>query len=174
MTQLGSNQCSYDGNCQGRILGGGLTAVAPDFQRGIATTIGLGVLYTAAIVAVGRLLQRWIGMPAILPMLVIFLILNAPSSGGSVQTQLLPGFWRFFSHFWAGASGVEGVREALYFNGAGVGREIAVLAAWTFAWIAILTLAIYRERLRPMLGRPGDRGRTGPDAVVASTGHSAQ
>ena len=102
------------------------------------------------------------------------MFLNAPYSGGTVQTQLLPGFWRFFSHFWAGASGVEGVREALYFNGAAVGREIGVLAAWAFAWIATLTLAIYRERLRTMLGRPRDRGRIDPDAVVASTGHSAQ
>jgi hypothetical protein len=122
----------------------------------IAAMLGLGTLYAFAVAVISRLLQLGLGAPGMLVGSLVLIFLNIPSSGGSVATQLLPGFWRFLSHFWIGAAALDANRSALYFSGAGVATDVLKILAWVAAWSCLLAGPIY------LRGKP--RARVGPRA----------
>jgi hypothetical protein len=111
----------------------------------ILAMLGMGILYTVAVAGTARLMQLAFGLAAMLPASLVLIFLNIPSSGGPLAPQLMPGFWRFLSHFWIGAIGLDANRSILYFGGAGVGNDVLKLLAWVAAWGAILAVPIYRR-----------------------------
>ncbi len=117
----------------------------------IVAMLSLGALYAFAVAVISRLLQLGLGAPGMLIGSLVLIFLNIPSSGGSVATQLLPGFWRFLSHFWIGAAALEANRSALYFAGSGVATDVLKILAWVAAWACLLAAPIYlrgKRRLR--------------------------
>jgi hypothetical protein len=92
---------------------------------------------------------------------LVFLFLNIPSSGGSVASQLLPGFWRFLSHFWIGATALDANRSILYFGGAGVGTDVVKMVCWLAAWAILPALPIHLKRQRRR--RAAQQSATSPD-----------
>jgi hypothetical protein len=115
--------------------------------------LGVGALYTFVVGLVTRLLQVWLGPPALFVSLAIFVFLNIPSLGATYTPNVLPSFWRFLNHFWLGAETVNAERSILYFGGEGVGTDMLRLIAWTAVVVILLSLPIVwklnhqRERL---------------------------
>jgi hypothetical protein len=91
----------------------------------ILAMLGLGALYAFAVAVIARLLQLGVGAVGAVIGSLVLIFLNVPSSGGSVAAPLLPGFWRFLSHFWIGAAALDANRSALYFGGSGVAQRRA-------------------------------------------------
>jgi hypothetical protein len=126
----------------------------------IVAMLGMGALYTFAVAIITRLLQLGVGGLGRLIAPLLFIFLNFPSAGGTVAPQLLPGFWRFLSHFWIGAAGLDANRDILYFGGAGVGIDVLKILAWVATCAALMAIPIYLRR------RP--RGRAGSSASARS------
>jgi hypothetical protein len=114
----------------------------------IVAMLSLGGLYTFAVAVISRLLQLGLATLGTPIGSVVLIFLNFPSSGGSVATQLLPGFWRFLSHFWIGAAALDANRSTLYFSGAGVATDVLKMIAWIAACAALLAAPIYARRKR--------------------------
>jgi hypothetical protein len=123
----------------------------------IVAMLSLGALYAFAVAVISRLLQLGLGAPGMLIGSLVLIFLNIPSSGGSIATQLLPGFWRFLGHFWIGAAALDANRSALYFGGSGVATDVLKMLAWVAAWAALLAVPIYL------------RGRRGAHANAPAT-----
>jgi hypothetical protein len=117
----------------------------------IVALLALGALYSFVVATTIRLMQLGLGALGVLLGSFVCIFLSMPSSGGSVAAQLLPGFWRFLSHFWIGAAALDANRSILYFGGAGVGIDIVKLVGWVVAWGVLLAGPIYVRRTR----RPG-------------------
>jgi hypothetical protein len=93
---------------------------------------------------------------------LVLIFLNVPSSGGSVAAPLLPGFWRFLSHFWIGAAALDANRSALYFGGSGVANDVLKMLAWVAACACLLAVPIHRRstrRARRSLLSPNDHNQ---------------
>jgi hypothetical protein len=83
---------------------------------------------------------------------LVLILLNVPSSGGSVAAPLLPGFWRFLSHFWIGAAALDANRSALYFGGSGVANDVLKMLAWVAACACLLAIPIHLRSTRQARG----------------------
>jgi hypothetical protein len=130
------------------IGGAGYHTFSGDFGT-VMAMLGMGALYAFAVACITRLLQLGLGRLGALLASLVFIFLNLPSSGGSVAPQLMPGFWRFLSHFWIGAAGLDANRSVLYFHGAGVATDVLKILAWVAAWAALLAVPIFlRNRHR--------------------------
>ena len=125
----------------------------------ILAMLGLGALYAFAVAVITRLLQLGLGRLGALIGSLVLIFLNVPSSGGSVAAPLLPGFWRFLSHFWIGAAALDANRSALYFGGSGVAGDVLKMLAWVAASACLLALPIHlrsTRRVRGSLVSPND------------------
>jgi hypothetical protein len=118
----------------------------------ILAMLGLGALYAFAVAVITRLLQLGLGAAGALIGSLILIFLNVPSSGGSVAAPLLPGFWRFLSHFWIGAAALDANRSTLYFGGNGVAGDVLKMLAWVAACACLLAVPIHLRSTR----RPGE------------------
>ena len=131
----------------------------------ILAILGLGALYAFAVAVITRLLQLGLGgLGAVIGSLVL-IFLNVPSSGGSVAAPLLPGFWRFLSHFWIGAAALDANRSALYFGGSGVTDDVLKMLAWVAACACLLAVPIHRRstgRVGRSLVAPNDHREQTP------------
>lgn len=129
--------------------------------RGSAGTIlafiAIGALYTFIVGLGTRMFQVLLGPVGIFASLAIFIFLNIPSLGATYTATMLPGFWRFLSHFWIGALTVDAERGLLYFGGLGVGSYVLGMLAWAAAIVAVLMLPSSRklERRREATTAPG-------------------
>jgi hypothetical protein len=56
--------------------------------------------------------------------LAVFVLVNFPSSGASVQGPMLPTFWHVLNRFWIGAVASDALRNIVYFGGQGVGTDV--------------------------------------------------
>jgi hypothetical protein len=121
----------------------------------ILAFIGVGALYVFAIGLITRLLQVLLGPPALFISLALFIFFNIPSLGATYTRPVLPGFWRFFNHFWIGAETTNAERSILYFGGQDVGTDLLRLLAWTAVIVALLALPVSRKlahgRERPLV-----------------------
>ena len=123
----------------------------------ILAMLGLGALYAFAVALITRLLQLGLGGLGALIGSLVLIFLNVPSSGGSVAAPLLPGFWRFLSHFWIGAAALDANRSALYFGGSGVADDVLKMLAWVAAWACLLAVPIHIRSKRRARGSLGSR-----------------
>ncbi|MFI2649300.1 hypothetical protein [Micromonospora fulviviridis] len=136
------------------VLHGWLGVLAGDPWRE-AAAIGLFALATAATVAgLGALLGRaGLGLGALL----VFLVGNPLSAVGAAP-ELLPQPWGAVGQFLPVGAGGTLLRSAAFFDGAGAGRSLAVLAGYALVGLA-LVLVVNRS---PRVGAdsPTPAGRT--------------
>jgi hypothetical protein len=131
----------------------------------IVAMLGLGVLYAFAAAVISRILQLGLGAVGTLVGSLVLIFLNFPSSGGSVAVQLLPGFWRFLSHFWIGEAALDANRSALYFGGAGVATDVFKILVWVAAWAALLAGLTYLKGKRQARAEAPATTRAEPHSV---------
>ncbi len=73
--------------------------------------------------------------------ILLFVILGNPASGGPYARPLLPGLWRTVGGLLPPGAGVDLLRGIAYFDGAMTAGPLAVLAAWGVLGAAV---AVYR------------------------------
>ncbi|MFG3699578.1 hypothetical protein ACGF5C_16890 [Micromonospora sp. NPDC047620] len=132
-----------------------------------AAAVGLFALAGAATVAgLGALLGRpGIGLGALL----VFLVGN-PLSGVSAAPELLPQPWGAVGQFLPVGAGGTLLRSVTFFDGAGSGRSLAVLAG--YALVGLLLVAVSRRPADAAVAagssRPADAAVTGPSRPADS------
>jgi hypothetical protein len=100
---------------------------------GFVLTQAIGWLTTAA-----ALLAKQFFMPIAM---TFVLILGIPSSGATVNGDMLPGFIRGLNSVLPFAQFVDITRASAYFDGRGIGEPLLILMAWTTAGAALLAVA---------------------------------
>ncbi|MFE2071939.1 carboxypeptidase regulatory-like domain-containing protein [Streptomyces misionensis] len=78
--------------------------------------------------------------------MTLFIVLSIPTSGGAAPAAMLPPFFQFVHAVMPLANGVEALRSALYFDGAGMLGPVLVLCAWTAAGVLLMGLDAWRHR----------------------------
>ncbi len=146
--------------CAGAMMLGTLTEVfVPLYAGRMIDAVGGGDASLAwwsfaAIAALGcamvvlRHLGWWSIVPLTLTMMgtvgiavaiLLFVVIGNPSAGGAVPAALLPTFWRTVGPWLPNGAATEAVRSAVYFDAAGIGGPVLVIAAWAVAG-AVLTM----------------------------------
>ena len=124
----------------GPIAMGAAEWIAGDYGSGIWAAIGLLMLGAAAVGAVVAGLVRLLGRAGLALAALIVVLLDLVSSGGPVGSQLLPDLYRWLAPWMAAGPLYSGLRGALYFDGAGTGQPILILAEWFVAGIALMAV----------------------------------
>ncbi|GAA4119871.1 DUF3533 domain-containing protein [Nocardioides fonticola] len=87
--------------------------------------------YATASVAIT--LQAVFGTAGTGLVILLFVVLGNPSSGGAVPYDFLPGWLGALGPFLVNGAGVDLVRNLVYFDGNALARPLAVLAVWALA-----------------------------------------
>ena len=66
-------------------------------------------------------------------MILLFVMLGNPASGGPYARDLLPGFWRSVGGLLPPGAGIDAGRGVLFFGGAGTWGALGALAVWAVA-----------------------------------------
>jgi hypothetical protein len=101
-------------------------------------------LVALASVAVGTVIAgsvRLLGAPGLGLAALIVVLLGLVSSGGPVGSQMLPDFYRWLAPWMPAGELYAALRDALYFDGAGLGLPVTGLAAWLGGGLLLLVLA---------------------------------
>jgi hypothetical protein len=107
----------------------------------IFTLVMLAVAYATAA------LQGLLGTAGTLVVILLFVVIGAPSSAGSVANEFLPGFWRALGPLLPPGAGVQAVRNTIYFDGNAIVGPLIVLFTYLIAGgLIALTLRLRRER----------------------------
>lgn len=101
---------------------------------------GIGTLVVLAGAAMTVALQVLLGTVGIAVAILLFVVIGNPSAGGAVPAALLPTFWRTIGPWLPNGAATEAVRSAVYFDAAGIGGPVLVIAVWAVAG-AVLTMA---------------------------------
>ncbi|WP_083891290.1 ABC transporter permease [Luteimicrobium xylanilyticum] len=112
----------------------------------------LGALVVFAVGAFTMAIQTMTGIIGIGIAVLLFVVLGNPSAGGAYPAPLLPPFWRAIGWLLPPGAGTHGVRSVVYFDGAGLARDVVVLAAW--ALIGTALMLTFAGRRRTELGAP--------------------
>jgi len=108
---------------------------------------GLFALVMMAVAFSTAALQSLLGAAGTLIVIVVFVIIGAPASGGTVPSAFLPGFWRTFGPYLPAGAGTTAVRNTIYFDGNDVTASLLILAAYLVAGAAVV--AAVRTRRAP-------------------------
>jgi hypothetical protein len=133
-------------------LGGALIAGpvlgALDGGHTLALTL-FGALLVFAVGAATAALQVWTGLVGIGLAILAFVVLGNPSAGGAYPAPLLPPFWAAIGPWLPPGAGTGAVRGIVYFDGAGVGQAVAVLAAYAVVGVVATLLGAGRGITAP-------------------------
>lgn len=114
-----------------------------------AALIGLAALTSLAFTAPTLALGRLLGVLAVPVMLLVFVVLGLPASGGPFGTAFLPDFDRAFSPGLPLTNAVVAIRNISYFGGNGIAGNLGVLGVWAGAGVLILAVMSVLERQWP-------------------------
>ena len=108
--------------------------------------LGVSALYVLIVTLIVRCLQLILGaIGALFAGLTVFVMLNFPCAGVSIQGPMLPTFWHVLNRFWIGASASDAFRSILYFGGQGVGTDVLKLLGWLAVGAVLLALVAVRK-----------------------------
>lgn len=128
---------------------------------GFLLTQAIGWLTTAAALAAKKYFM---------PLSMTFvLVLGIPSSGGTVNADMLPGFARVLNGVLPFAQFVDLTRAEGWFDGQGTLRPLLTLLAWLAAGAALLAWAARRTAGRGVTRRTAGRGAAGEPVPAGST-----
>ncbi|MFB6817510.1 hypothetical protein ACFCV8_23480 [Streptomyces sp. NPDC056347] len=109
----------------------------PLLLYGFVLTQAVGWLTTA----VAMLFKR-----VFMPIAMTFvLILGVPTSGGTVNSDMLPAFMGWLNGILPFAQFIDITRSSAYFDGHGIAQPLMILLAWAFAGAALVAFAARRK-----------------------------
>jgi hypothetical protein len=132
-------------------LFGGQGLGAIDGSAGaVFALLGVGALYVLAVAVVTRGLQLILGgIGTLFAGMAVFVLLNFPSSGMSLQGPMLPTFWHVLNRFWIGAPASDAFRNIVYFGGQAVGADVLKLLGWLAVGVVLLALGWFKLQRHP-------------------------
>ena len=129
----------------GYLLGGqGLGSISGS-AGAVFALLGVAALFVLIVTMIARGLQLILGaIGTLFAGLAVFVLLNFPSSGASVQGPMLPTFWHILNRFWIGASASDAFRSIVYFGGRGAGTDVLKLLGWLGVGVVLLALGWFK------------------------------
>jgi len=100
------------------------------FSGHVIALCGIGALTIFASGAATAGIQATLGPAGTGLVILLFVILGNPASGGPFARPLLPGLWRTIGGVLPPGASVDLARSALYFDGARIAGPILVLVGW--------------------------------------------
>ncbi|RBY97681.1 DUF3533 domain-containing protein [Blastococcus sp. TF02-8] len=134
---------------------GGAVIAGPVLGALSGHLLALSAFGAVLVFAVGAFtmgLQVWTGLLGIGLAILLFVILGNPSAGGAYPAPLLPPFWAAIGPWLPPGAGTDAVRGIVYFAGAGVGRDLLVLAAYALVGTVATLLGSGRGAARGVSG----------------------
>jgi hypothetical protein len=110
------------------------------------------VTFAASVAAAG--IQAWLGTLGTGLVLLLFVVLGNPGSGGVFAPELLPGFFRGMHTWVLPGLGTDLARSAVYFGGTGVGGALLGLVVYIVLGVGLLFGAFKVFGHRPAAGQP--------------------
>ena len=108
---------------------------------------GVAMLIVFAVAAAVAALQIGIGILGSLVAMIVFIWLGSQGSSGASAWELLPWFTRAIGPYLPAGAGVDAVRAIVYFDGAGVGKDLLILAGYAVAGSVVVLLVGRRHGL---------------------------
>jgi hypothetical protein len=124
------------------------TWIAGDYGSGFWAATALVALAAAALGAVVAGCAALFGRPGVALAALVAVLLDLVCSGGPIGSQLLPDAYRWLAPGMPAGQLYSGIRGALYFDGAGVGQPVLVLAAWLAGGVVLMALGALARRER--------------------------
>jgi hypothetical protein len=109
---------------------------------------GIGALVVLASAATALALQTLLGLLGTGLVILLFVVLGNPSSGGVYPAPLLPSFWSAIGQILPPGAGTTLVRNTVYFSGHAVTAALWVLGAYAVGGAALAWAASWRNELR--------------------------
>ena len=103
--------------------------------------IGMGALTIFAVSLATAVFTRTVGMAAIVPVMAVLMLAGVPASGGGISLYMVPEVFRTLNDILPLPAAVEAARSFVYFDGAGVASNVAVILAWA-AVAVVLNLGV--------------------------------
>lgn len=120
-----------------------------------------GLLIVFAVTAITMALQFLLGVGGTLLVLVLFVMLGNPSSGGIVPASFLPNFWQAIGPWLPNFSAYELIRNVVYLDDASIRRPVSVLLVYAVVGVALLLV-------RASFGMSDRPGIDDPEAELAA------
>jgi hypothetical protein len=108
---------------------------------------GTGAIAIFCVAMFATVLERLLGMLAILPVVGILMFLGIPSSGGALSIYMEPILFRGLNGVLPMSAGVEAVRSILYFGSDTLGVSLLTFAAW--GALSLVLVAVI-DRFKPV------------------------
>lgn len=130
---------------------------------------GVGAIAVFCVALFTTVLERLIGMFAIIPAIGILMFIGIPASGGALSVFMEPEIFRTLHGILPMPAAVESVKSILYFGGDVVGGHLLTLGIWGAVSLVLVLIidAIKPLRTVPELFRDADE--TADTVVVAET-----
>lgn len=111
--------------------------------------VGLGTLTTTATALAACAIISAIGTVGTGVVIILFVILGNPASGGVVPLSLVGnGPWQWFAHILPTGAAIDAIKSAVYFSGANLLQYLQVLAIYcVVGMVAILTLGLRKTTI---------------------------
>jgi hypothetical protein len=93
-------------------------------------------------------LRKLLGTAGIAVGAVVVMLLGNPISGLTSAPELLPAPWGEVGQYLTPGAGATLLRSTAYFDGAGAGTAVWVLAAWFAAGVVLFTIGAVRARVK--------------------------
>ncbi|MGW0433279.1 ABC transporter permease [Micromonospora sp. NPDC003197] len=120
--------------------------------------IGFGAATIFAVSLVTGVFTRTIGLAAIIPVMVVMMLAGVPASGGGLSIYMVPELFQGLKDILPLPAAVDTARSLVYFNSAGIGRNLLVIGVWAAVGLVLNLLVDLWQKRRD------DRARiTGPD-----------
>ncbi|MDK1327603.1 ABC transporter permease [Arthrobacter sp. zg-Y1143] len=107
---------------------------------------GTGAVAIFCVAMFTAVLERLIGMLAILPAIGILMFLGIPASGAAMSIYMEPEFFRVLHDYLPMPAAVEAIRSILYFGGDTVGSHLLTLGIWGAASLVVVMII---DRIKP-------------------------
>ncbi|MDX3114799.1 DUF3533 domain-containing protein [Streptomyces scabiei] len=129
---------------------------------------GIGALVVLASAATALALQTLLGLLGTGVVILLFVVLGNPSSGGVYPAPLLPSFWSAIGQLLPPGAGTTLVRNTVYFSGHAVTPALWVLGAYAVGGVVLAWAASWRnERRAAAPAAPSAQPETPPQALPA-------
>jgi hypothetical protein len=127
-----------------------------------------GSFIVFAVTVATMAVQLLLGIGGTALVLIAFVLIGNPSSGGIVPGQFLPGFWRVIGPWLPNWAGFTLTRNLVYFDGNRIARPLVLLAVYAVVG-AIIVLLFATHKRRGVLGL----GESEIEAASAAAGAAA-
>nr|WP_260763553.1 SNG1 family protein [Candidatus Mycosynbacter amalyticus] len=103
------------------------------------TVVGVGTLTTYGVGMFSGALITLLGMAGTALVIILFVVLGTPASGGPVAVALTgDGIWKSLAGVLPTGSGLSALRQAIYFNGIDIMRYLLVPIVYSLIGVAVL------------------------------------